>query len=136
MKSKETAEQETGDTTMKYKTNIEITSDAANRDEAMEIAGEYLSGNITSGINMKYVTRPVRFYNNTAAKVIAVTLFTAVVFFSGVKAKPQNGFSVNMCQVAAVTPPLKTSDAVKDGAGFKKEWQDKQVAEVIDYIKK
>ena len=121
---------------MKYKTNIEITSDAVNKDEAMEIVGDYLSGNIASGIDMKYATRPVRFYNNPAAKVVAVALLMTVGFFSGVKAKTQQNFSVNMCQMAAVTPPLKTSDANKNDMRFKKEWQQKQTTEVINFIKK
>ena len=121
---------------MKYKTNIEITSDAANKDEAMKIAGDYLSGNITSGIDMKYATRPVRFYNNPAAKVVAVALLMTMGFFSGVKAKPQQSFSVNMCQMTAVTPPLKTSDTNKNDMRFKKEWQEKQTAEAIDFIKR
>ena len=121
---------------MKYKTNIEITSDATNKDEAMEIVGDYLSGNITSGIDMKYATRPVRFYNNPAAKVVAVALLMTMVFFSGVKAKPQQNFAMNMCQVAAVTPPLKTSDANKNDMSFKKEWQEKQTTESINFIKK
>jgi hypothetical protein len=121
---------------MKYKTNIEITSNAANKDEAMEIVGDYLSGNIRSGIDMKYATKPVRFYSNSAIKVVLVIMLMTVGFFSGVKAKPQQGFLFNMCQVAAVTPPLKTSDANKNDNSFKKEWQDKQNAEVINFIKR
>ena len=121
---------------MKYKTNIEITSYAANKDEAMEIAGDYLSGDIASGIDMKYATKPVRFYNNPAAKIAAIALLMTVGFFSGVKAKPQQSFSVNMCQVAAVTPPLKTSEANKNDTRFKKEWEDKQTTEAINYIKR
>lgn len=120
---------------MKYKTNIEITSDAMNKDEAMEIVGDYLSGNITSGIDMKYATRPVHFYSNLAAKVIVVGSLVTIGFFSGVKAKPQNNFAVNVCQMDAITPPLKTSDANKNDMRFKKEWQDKQTAEAINYIK-
>ena len=121
---------------MKYKTNIEITSDAANKDEAIEIVGDYLSGNIASGIDMKCATKPIHFYNSSAARVIVVSLLVTAGFFSGVKAKPQNGFSVNMAQMAAVTPPLKTSDANKLDARFKKEWENKQAAEAIFFFKK
>jgi hypothetical protein len=120
---------------MKYKTNIEITSEAANKDEAMEIVGDYLAGNIESGIDMKYVTRPVHFYNNAAAKMVAIVLLMTMGFFSGVKAKPQQSFGVNMCQIATVTPPLKTSDVNKNDDAFKKEWQKKQTAEAINLIK-
>ncbi len=121
---------------MKYKTNIEITSDAVNKDEAMEIVGEYLSGNIASGIDMKYATRPVRFYNNSAAKIAIVALLMTIGFFSGVKAKPQLNFTSNICQMAAVTPPLKTSAANKNDISFKREWQEKQSSEAISFIKK
>lgn len=121
---------------MKYKTNIEIMSDAANKDEAMEIVGDYLSGNIASGIDMKYATRPVRFYNNSTTKVLMVGLLVTIGFFSGVKAKPQQNFSINTCQMAAVTPPLKTSEANKNDTGFKKEWQNKHTTEAINYIKR
>ena len=121
---------------MKYKTNIEITSEAANKDEAMEIAGDYLSGNIASGIDMKYATRPIRFYNNPAAKIAVVALLMTMGFFSGIKAKPRQNFAVNMCQTAAVTPPLKTSDTNKNDMRFKKEWQEKQTTEAILFIKR
>ncbi len=121
---------------MKYKTNIEITSDAADKDEAMEIVGDYLSGNITSGIDIKDATRPVHFYNNPAAKVAAAALLMTIGFFSGVKAKPQQNFAANMCQTAAVTPPLKTSEANKNDMRFKKEWREKQTSEEILFIKR
>lgn len=121
---------------MKYKTNIEITSEAANKDEAMEIVGDYLSGNIASGIDIKYATKPVHFYNNPAAKVLAMALLMIIGFFSGVKVNPQQNFGVNMCQTAAITPPLKTSEANKNDMRFKKEWQEKQTTEAISFIKK
>ncbi len=122
---------------MKFKTNIEITSDAANKYEAMEIAGDYLSGNISSGIDMKYDTRPVRFYNNPAAKIGVVVLLMTMGFFSGVKAKPSHqGLSLNACQTATVAPALKTSDVVKINTHFKKEWQEKHTSEVIHSIKR
>ena len=121
---------------MKYKTNIEITSDAVNKEDAMEIVGDYLSGNIASGIDMKYATRPVRFYNNSAAKIAVVVLLMTIGFFSGVKAKPHQNFSVNMCQMAAVTPALKTSAANKDYMGFRSEWKQVQAAEAISSLKR
>ncbi len=107
---------------MKYKTNIEITSDAMNKDEAMEIVGDYLSGNIVSGIDIKYATKPVHFYNNMAAKVLVVSSLVTIGFFSGVKVKSRNDFAVNACRVDAITPPLKTSDMNKNDMRFKKEW--------------
>lgn len=120
---------------MKYKTNIEITSDASDKDEAMEIVGDYLSGNIVSGIDMKCATKPVRFYNNTAAKAAVVTILVMIGFLSGARAKPQHSLSMSMCQMAAVTPPLKTANSDKDEMRFKNEWENKKTTETINFIK-
>lgn len=121
---------------LKYKTNIEITSPAANKDEAMEIVGDYLSGNIVSGIEMKCTTTPVRFYSHTAVKVAAIVLLVTVGFLSGVKAKPHHSLVVGICATDAVTPPLKTSEASRNDAEFKKAWQEKQTREALSFIKK
>lgn len=109
----------------KYKTSIEITSEAANKDEAMEIVGDYLSGNIMSGIEMKYATKPVRFYNNSAARIAAVIILVTLGFMSGIKTKSNYQPVVGICQIAAVQPPLKTFDSNKNDLRFKKEWKDK-----------
>ena len=121
---------------MKYKTSIEIMSEAANKDEAMEIAGDYLSGNIASGIDMKCATKEVRFYDNSAAKTIAVTLLICVAFLVSVKTSPQAHLNIVTCQTAAVQPPLKTSNVAKEEAKFRKEWEEKQAREVLNFIKK
>ncbi len=121
---------------MKYKTNIEITSEASNKDEAMEIVGDYLSGNIVSGIRMKCISKPVRFYNHTAAKAAIVVLFVTLGFLSGIKARPQHGFAGPTHQMAAVQPPLKTSDSSKSDLEFKKDWEEKQTREALNFIKK
>lgn len=120
----------------KYRTKIEITSEATNKDEAMEIVGDYLSGNIFSGIEMKCVTKPVCFYNQTTAKTILVILLVALGFVSGIKINPTSNFTGTTCQMAAVQPPLKTSDAGKHISAFKKAWEAKQSRQVLDYIKK
>ena len=121
---------------IKYKTNIEITSEAANKDEAMEIVGDYLSGNIMSGIEMKYATKPVRFYNNSAARITAVIILVPLGFLSGIKTKYNYQPAAGICQMAAVQPPLKTSDSNKNDLRFKKEWEDKEAREALNSIKK
>lgn len=121
---------------LKYKTNIEITSEAKDKNEAMEIVGDYLSGNIASGIEMKCVTKPVHFYNSTATKAALIILLVTVGFLSGARTQSGENFSVNTCRMDAVTPPLKTSNAGSKDLYFKKEWQEKQAKEVLDYIKK
>lgn len=121
---------------MKYKTNIEITSEAANRDEAMEIVEDYLDGNIISGIEMKCTIRPVHFYNHAAAKMSVVALLVTIGFLSGMKAKNEGNPILGTCQMAAVQPPLKTSDKNKNDVEFKKEWENKQTKEALSFIKK
>ena len=37
---------------VKFKTTIEISSEAENKNEAMEIVGEYLAGYLSSGVDM------------------------------------------------------------------------------------
>lgn len=120
----------------RYKTKIEITSPAANKDEAMEIVGDYLSGNITSGIDMKYATRQIRFYDHSAAKITAVILMVGIGFLFSVKPSTQGHLSVGACQMAAVQPPLQTSKINANDAEFKKEWEARQTREALDFIKK
>ncbi len=120
----------------KYLTKIEITAEAANKDEAIEIVGDYLSSNITSGIEMKCVTKPVRFYDNPAAKAMALVVLIVIGYLSRLSVKEKQGLMLRTCQTAAVQVPLKTSCAIKDDAAFKKEWESKQTSEVISFIKK
>ncbi|MDP3790989.1 MAG: hypothetical protein Q8R38_02975 [Candidatus Omnitrophota bacterium] len=120
----------------KFKTRIEITSPAENKDEAMEIVGDYLSGNIMSGIDMKYATRQIRFYDHSAAKAVAIVLLVAIGFLFSVKTPGQANLNMGTCQMAAVQPPLKTSKVSIGEANFKKAWEDKQIHEAIGFIKK
>lgn len=119
----------------KYKTKIEITSPAANKDEAMEIVGDYLSGNIMSGIDMKYSTKQVRFYDHSAAKAVAVVLLISMGFLFSVRTSSHAPLSGPTCQMAAVQPPLKTSKVNADEAKFKREWEEKQTREALNFIK-
>ena len=120
----------------KYKTKIEITSPASSKDEAMEIVGDYLSGNIASGIDMRCTTKQVRFYDNTAAKAVAIVLLVTIGFLFSNKADTKTSFTIGNCQTAAVQPPLKTSSLVKGESKFKQEWEEKSSREVLDFIKK
>ncbi|UCD54702.1 MAG: hypothetical protein JSV93_04045 [Candidatus Omnitrophota bacterium] len=45
---------------MKYQTVIKILTDAESEHEATDIAGEFLRGNIETGVKMKCYTRPVK----------------------------------------------------------------------------
>ena len=120
----------------KYKTKIEITSTAENKDEAIEILGDYLSGNIASGIDMKCSTRQVRFYDHSAAKVMSIALLLSMGFLFNVKTARKENMNIGTCQTAAVQAPLNTSNISRDEAKFKREWEDKQTREALNFIKK
>jgi hypothetical protein len=120
----------------KYKTRIEITALAEDKDEAMEIVGDYLSGNIMSGIDMKYTTRQVHFYDHRAAKVAVVMLLIGTAFLFSARTSLQTHLNIGTCQMAAVQPPLKTSNVSANEAKFKKEWEEKQTREALNFIKK
>lgn len=47
---------------MKYQTVIKILTDAESEHEATDIAGEFLRGNIETGVRMKCYSRPVKSY--------------------------------------------------------------------------
>jgi len=119
----------------KFKTTIEITSEAENKGEAMEIAGEYLSGNLTSGVDMRCSTKRIHQHNKALIGVIAVSLILLTSILSMSYLRPSKDFVGNFAGINAVQPPLKTSSSpAKDD--FKKEWETKQTREALKHIKK
>ena len=120
---------------MKFKTTIQIIMEAKDKNEAMEIAGEYLCGNLTTGVDMSLRARPIRL--TTKGIIIALT----IVFIVGVLVTiPALKFSQNLTQYipgnCAIQPPLKTSPVDKKYSDFKKEWQTRHLKESMDSIKK
>jgi len=122
---------------MKYKTTIDIISEAGDRNEAAEIAGEYLSGNLMSGVKMKCRTKPVYVEKarTTASVMIIVSVIALSVFFTAQTKQPQT-LNQNISGVNAIQPRLKTSIVDKNDSKFKKEWQNIQTREALDYLKK
>lgn len=117
---------------MKYKTTIKITSEARNKNEAIDIVDDYLAGNIRSGVDMRCSTRPdCNSVKITTAVVVSLIAIVAVLLPTQLKAP--NGVSGNTSAVSAVQPPLKTD---KRDADFKKKWEDRQSKEVLEYIKR
>lgn len=121
---------------MKFKTTIEIISEAEDKSEAREIAGDYLSGDLTSGVEMRCATRPLCNYKKSA---ISVTIISVAVIFgliAAINIKHSQNTIRNISGLSAIQPPLKTSDAENKELKFKKEWQDRQTRSALDYIKK
>ncbi len=117
---------------MKYKTTINITSEARNRDEAIDIVDEYLAGNLRSGVDMKCATRP----ECTAVKVtcaVALSLVIVGVIIFPIHLKTPQLIVPNVSGISAVQAPLKTD---KKNVEFKKEWETRQTKEAIEYIKR
>ena len=118
---------------MRFKTVIKIVSDANDKNEALDLVEDYLSGNISSGVDMKCVTRPVYSAAKMAGAVaISLIAIIGILFASNIK-HPQNILQ-RLPGVSAVQSPLKTSTAAKTGTEFKKEWRDRQTKEALDKI--
>lgn len=122
---------------MKYRTTIEIVTEAGDKSEAAEIAGDYLSGNIISGIDMKCRTKPVQ---NAAAYVAVVALIGMLVgmsvYYTAGNMKYSGGPGAMVSEVNAIQPPLKTSAVESKSAEFRRMWQDKQTDEALKIIKR
>jgi hypothetical protein len=120
---------------MRYKTTIHIIADARDRNEAVEMADEYLAGHLASGIDMKCSTRPV--YQNTV-KVVSAVAVSALVLLA-ILIVPQSRHAAGMIPAvagaSAIQPPLKTSSADRLSTEFKKEWQVRQTAEALNVIR-
>ena len=121
---------------MKYKTTIEIVSDAENKAEALEIVGEYLSGNLVTGVDMKCGTRPVTAYKRAVLSVLIITLLISAGVVATSHVKTNQGFINNLSGIGAVQPPLKTSELAAKDKEFKKKWDAKQMDEALNLIKK
>jgi len=120
---------------MKYRTKIEIVTEARDKIEALEIAGDYLVGNISSGVAMSYSARPA--YQH-AVKVISAVTVSAIVMLAVIlvpQVRHATGMAQTVTGASAIQPPLKTSNADRLSAEFKKEWQVRQTAEALNVIR-
>lgn len=121
---------------MEYKTTIQITTEAADKNEALEIVGEYLSGNLVSGIKMKCRTNPTVNYR---AGIVIATAFSFIIIAGAVLAVHFKS-STNLIQSSygssAIQPPLRTSYSEGLDADFKKDWQNTEAKRALEYIKR
>lgn len=121
---------------MKYKTVIEIVTDASDKDEAVEIVGDYLSGNLASGVSMKCRTAPARRYNRCVVSVVAVLLLIAAGTIPALYSRQASNSAPSFIGSGAVQPPLKTAVDNKNQTEFKKDWQNRQTKTALNFIKK
>ena len=121
---------------MRYKTTIEIVTEAADKNEAMEVAGEYLAGNIVSGVEMKYATRPLFDYRRKLCFTITIFLVSAIGIFTALCFNTPQRLIQRISGINAIQPPLKTSAEENKRANFKEEWRAKQAKEALVSIRK
>jgi len=124
---------------MKYKTIIQITTEATDKSEAMEIVGDYLSGNIMSGVEMKCRTTPRIDYKGGI--LLGIALFSFVILGGALFTSTIGGSSFgtsNLAVASAMQPPLKTSLIASKNDSFKEDWQNKQTKEALhlNYLSK
>ena len=117
---------------MKYRTTIEIVSEATDKNEALEIVGDYLSGNINSGVQMKCLTNPAQSYMKIAVTALLFLALLGGSIFSALYTKPGAPVISATPGMSAIQPPLKTSVTDKKSANFKREWQTLQVKETLN----
>ena len=121
---------------MQFKTTIKLITDAKDKNEAMEIAGEYLSGNLTSGVEMRMRTAPIHSNIRRVGLAVALSsiLLLLVLHLSYIN-HPQVIIQ-NLPGDSVIQPPLKTSLSPNSYSDFQKEWQSRHQKEIMDSIKK
>ena len=121
---------------MKYKTTIKLVTEAKDKREAMEIAGEYLSGNLTTGVDMRLRTSSICTNKQRLAVALVVALVVGLLVIPLSAMRHSQGFVLHLPGDSAILPPLKTSAADTDFSDFKKAWQTKHSQEILRSLKK
>ena len=118
---------------MKYKTIIEIVTEADNSHDAADIAGEYLRGNLETGVLMRCNTRQMNGRKQFFVSIVVLLLTGSLLAVSSLFLTTNNQSMASRLDAlsckkstAAVQPPLKTQDQANDSAYFKKAWDNKQ----------
>jgi len=115
----------------KFKTVIELVCEAEDKREALDVAGEYLRGSLTSGVNMRCQTRQLP----NLTKVLLTLSMVVVLIGAGVittsiaqphGARPAD-IAYSACQV-----PLRTQSVGRERAEFETRWKAGEVSAAIE----
>lgn len=123
---------------MKYRTVIELFCEASSREEASNIAGEYLKGDLDFGVTMRCKSGTVRthkFVKYGLTCLLCLFMFSSMIFkvtMLGTEEKVKSSIKSGFYNTYTVMPALKT----KHRAEFKKEWENKKEEAILDYLKK
>lgn len=123
---------------MKYRTVIELICEAADKEDASNIAGDYLKGDVDFGVEMKCRTASLR--KHRAKKYGLSCLFVCFLFLAiFLQVTPiannvtvRSGILSGINGTYAIMPELKT----KTRSDFKKEWHTSKNKVMLDYLKK
>ena len=122
---------------MKYRTVIELICEASSKEDAVNVAGEYLKGDIEYGVDMRCQTLSIFTHKmKKYAASCAILLFAFSTLFLKIaslddKAEVATLVSGKSHDVYTVVPALKTKDEVE----FKEEWDEKKEEVVMDFLK-
>jgi len=125
---------------MRYRTVIELICNAGDRDEASDIAGDYLKGDIDFGVEMKCRTeslaghRVLKYAVSSAVVILMIATFAlkiTPVALEG-EAGSKGGYRIAFQNTDTVMPELKT----KHKEDFKQEWQARKDDAILEYLKK
>ncbi len=123
---------------MKYRTIIELICEATDKDEAFNVAGDYLRGQVDFGVDMKCKT--TKLWKHKVMKYGLMCLFTALFLSTlafnvttlGGDEMVRSSYSVSLRDNSTIMPALKT----KHRADFKKEWESQKDDISLKYLKK
>jgi len=119
----------------RYKTIIEIISEAENTSEAADIAGDYLQGQLDSGISMRCSTKAIK--SPIPLKIFALGLILigtlSYASYLEIKEDGMKSKSLSLVPVSACQPPLKTMMSAKE---FTDEWQGEKTKTALDFAKR
>lgn len=122
---------------MKYRTVIELICEADDKEDAGNLAGEYLKGDVDFGVTMKCNTASVVAHR---IKKYTVSLIAAIIMFSslflkvtpvGICEKIKGTGYQTFSEIYTIGPILKT----KDKSEFKDKWKESKEKAVMDYLK-
>ena len=116
---------------MRFKTTIKLITEAKDKSEATEIAGDYLSGHIVTGVEMKLRTTPLRSnIKRVGFAVLVLSLLLASALHLSYS-KHSQSIIQNLPGDSVIQPPLKTSSVDSGYSAFQKEWQARHAKEAL-----
>jgi hypothetical protein len=125
---------------VKYKTIIEIIAEANDSHDALDIAGEYLRGSISSGVSMRYKSVPINPRRKIFISVACILLSASVVLGTFLFISSPSGTHISSNPFpskkigSAVQPPLRTNGKSGLRDQFKDKWSDKSKQAVFQNI--